>query len=295
MSKILFLNKVFLEAQSARIDPSDRGLLLGDGCFETIRCHHGQPLALSAHWKRLSRAADVLKIPLPLSCEELRLHISQLLSANQLDQCVAGIRLTITRGTGKRGLPPPQKSTPTTLITCFSISENSKTPVSLMLSDILINEHSPLVTFKALGYAENIIARQKALSQGYDDALLCNTKGQMVSASSANVFFVIDKELHTPALSCGVLPGITRHQILQIAKQLNIPSYERVITPEELQYMEEAFLTNSIHLILPIGQINQRALQTSTPAITPQLQNYFESEKKPWACTQGFCVESHLL
>jgi len=273
MSKILFLNGDFLTSEAARIDPSDRGLLLGDGLFETIRCFQGRPFALDAHWKRLSKGADVLQIPLPLNCQELGQHISQLLSINKLDQGDAGIRLTLTRGVGRRGLPPPSNSKPTVLMTCFSISENPMPAASLMVSDVVINEHSPLAACKTLGYAENIIARQQALSQGYDDALLCNTKGQIVSASSANVFLVIDQHLHTPAISCGALPGIMRQQILRIAKQHQMPVHERVILPEDLQKTDEAFITNSLLPLLPVNRLGPHRLEGPVPGTsTVQLQ-----------------------
>jgi len=271
MSKILFLNGDFLTSDVARIDPGDRGLLLGDGLFETMRCFQGRAFALDAHWGRLSHGADVLKIPLPLNCQELDQYISQLLSLNQLDQCDAGVRFTITRGVGQRGLPTPSNVKPTILMTCFSISEKPLSAVSLMISDVVINEHSPLAACKTLGYAENIIARQRALAKGYDDALLCNTKGQIVSASSANVFLVVDQQLHTPALSCGALPGIIRQQILWIAKQHDIPVHERVILPEDLQKTEEAFITNSLLPLLPISRLDQHSLKAPIPGATTAL------------------------
>lgn len=271
MSEILFLNGDFIASDAARIDPGDRGLLLGDGLFETMRCFQGRAFDLDAHWERLSRGAGVLQISLPLNCQELGQHISQLLSVNQLDQCDAGVRLTITRGVGQRGLSLPSNVKPTILMTCFSLSEKSLSAVSLRISDVVINEHSPLAACKTLGYAENIIARQQAQSQGYDDALLCNTKGQIVSASSANVFLVIDQQLHTPALSCGALPGIIRQQILRIAKQQHIPVHERVILPEDLPKTEEAFITNTLLPLLPIIRLDQHRLKAPIPGATTAL------------------------
>jgi len=271
MSEIVFLNGDFVASDVARIDPGDRGLLLGDGLFETMRCFQGRAFALDAHWERLSHGAGVLQISLPLNCQELGQHIAQLLSLNQLDQGDAGVRFTLTRGVGQRGISLPSNVKPTILMTCFSISEKPLRAVSLMISDVVINEHSPLAACKTLGYAENIIARQQAQSQGYDDALLCNTKGQIVSASSANVFLVIDQQLHTPALSCGALPGIMRQQILRIAKQQDIPIHERVILPEDLQKAEEAFITNSLLPLLPISRIDQHSLKAPTPGTTTAL------------------------
>ncbi len=229
---------------------------------ETIRCDDGKPFALDEHWKRLSHGADILKIRLPLNVQTLRQHISRLLSLNQLT--CAGIRLTITRGVaGQRGLAFQTEVEPTVLISCFPISEKPAKPISITLSDMVINELSPLRSFKSLGYTENILARQKAIANGYDDALLCNTKGHLVSATSSNVFFVINDELHTPALTCGALPGVMRQHILSLARALQIPTHERAITLEDLHNANEAFLTNSLLRIQPIEKLAGRLLSSS--------------------------------
>ena len=240
-SQILFLNGEFIPSDTAGISPNDRGLLLGDGLFETMRCHHGKPLLLDEHWHRFSTGAKTLKIDLPVTIESLGKRISQLLTKNHLDHRDASVRVTLTRGAGERGISPAPSTKPTLLMTCFSLPPR-KNAVSLMLSSIVINERSPLRAFKSLAYTENILARQQAMAAGFDDALLCNTRGEWVCATSANIFLVIDGELHTPALDSGALPGVMRAQVIKTATQKKIIVHERTISTDTLNETNYSFI-----------------------------------------------------
>lgn len=259
---MLYLNGKIISDLDARIDPSDRGFLLGDGLFETIRCASGKPIDLEAHWKRLTAGANYLQLISPLSVDETQHIIKKLLNANSLMQN-AGARITVTRGPGARGLSIPKPGSPTILITVFTRQGNTHS-ISLSLSDICINEQSPITKFKTLNYLDKIIARQQAQNNHFDDALLLNTKGHIVSTTTANLFFVKDNTLHTPALTEGPLPGITREQILSFAEKQKLSVEEGAYTIDDVLRAEGAFITNSLIGLCPVSRLDQ----TSFPSFS---------------------------
>jgi len=252
---MLYLNGKIISNSDATIPTNDRGFLLGDGLFETIRCAQGSPAELEAHWNRLAMGANYLQLPLLLSMNEAQHNIEKLLAVNNLNQS-AGARITITRGAGARGISIPQHCTPTILITVFPRNKNTGS-TSLCSSHIRINEQSPFTRFKTLNYLDKIIARQQAQNNGFGDALLLNTKEHVVSATTANIFFVKGKTLHTPAIEEGALPGITRQKIIHFAAEQHIACEEGTYMLKDLLTATEVFITNSIIGVHPVNAINK--------------------------------------
>lgn len=271
---MLYLNGKIISETDAKIAPDDRGFLLGDGLFETMRCRAGSPVDLDAHWDRLQAGANYLQLPVPLSQEEAQHTIEQLLTANGLHQS-ASTRITITRGAGPRGIAIPQSCTPTILITVFprAISTDS---TSLCTSEIRINEQSPLTRFKTLHYLDKIIARQHALNRHFSDALLLNTQGRIVSATTANIFFVTNETLHTPAIEEGALPGVTRGKIINFATEKNIRHQEGAYTQDDLLSATEVFITNSIIGIQRVDTIDNNKVKISPSSLESLLQPLFQ-------------------
>ena len=260
MSETILLNGKLLPASKAGIAVNDRGFLLGDGLFETIRFDQNNAPAFLLHWTRLKKGCSTLGIKVSLSAETLHRQIKMLLQKNCLQNKTAGVRITVTQGEGPRGLLPPKKPIPTILIQCFEITIKKPTSLSVLHSDIKINEYSPLRHFKSLNYGINIVARKQALEAGYDDALLYNTAGFLVSATCANVFLIVDHVLVTPSLESGALPGIRRQQIIERAKQQNLPVHETQLRQEDCQHAQAAFLTNSLIQQTPIHQLGKQQL-----------------------------------
>jgi branched-chain amino acid aminotransferase len=271
MSDIIFANGTFIDHRKAMISINDRGFLIGDGLFETLRFDQLEHHFFERHWQRLLTGCEVLKIQPPISAQKTLHTIQQLLTRNCLDKKTAGVRITLSRGLGPRGLALPTKTKPTFIIQCFEISHTPAAAISVSHSTQIINEHSPLRTFKSLSYTEHLIARQQANEAGFDDALLYNTQGCLASASSANCFLVINKALYTPPLSAGALPGITRQRIIDIAPSQHLTVHVKNLTAKDTTMAEEAFLTNSIQPVRPIHHINQQAL-TAPGVLTQQLQ-----------------------
>nr|WP_269152421.1 aminotransferase class IV [Xanthobacter oligotrophicus] len=218
------------------MSPFDRGFTLGDGLFETLRVSDSAVLRLEAHLARLTAGAGVLGLPLPTL--DLAAALAATAAANALTEGV--LRLTLSRGTGPRGVLPPAEPTPTLVITAAPLPAPAPPARLVIAQGTRRNDRSPLAQVKSLNYLDNILARQEAARRGADDALLLNTRERVAETSIANVFAVIGGDLVTPPLSEGVLPGIMRAAVLTEG------AGERPLTPEDLGRAEEIFITSAL-------------------------------------------------
>jgi branched-chain amino acid aminotransferase len=259
-----WFNGALLPAEAIGISPFDRGLLLGDGVFETIRAYDGRLFRLADHLARLEAGATVLDIPLPPGLGEA---VAATLAANGWRDAV--LRLTVTRGAtppDRGGLLLPTPPPPTVLITGRALTAP---PYPARCYDPGLravwagpprNEHSPLSCCKTLNYGDQILLRQAAARAEADEGLQRNTAGAVVGASVANLFLVQAGTLITPALECGCLPGVTRALVLELAAMLGIPAVERVVLPEEVTGADELFLTNTLLEIAPVAILDDQPI-----------------------------------
>lgn len=260
----IYLNGQYLSDDICVIHANDRGLLLGDGIFETIKSVNGELCFFERHYDRLAFGANSLKIPLKHTSLEVREICEILLSDNKLKQQSASLRITLTRGPSIRGLSIPREVNPTCLITAASY-EKSNADVRLCLTKHCRNEYSQLSQLKAIQYLPSILAREEAIDQGFDDGLILNTKGHIVCASAANVFFVIDAVIVTPPISDGILPGVMRAVVLDYCKLEKIAIAERSISLSDLDRVSAGFLTNSLIGVQSISQLESRMLVSESP------------------------------
>lgn len=257
---MIYLNGEFLSEEKACISPADRGFLLGDGLFETMRAYSGNIFRLDAHLERLLAGADFLGIRVLVGKVALRQALYRTLEENGLSQRDASLRLTLTRGIGPRGLVPSPDARPTLLITASPLNAVALSPAKAVLASVRRNEHSPLATLKTLNFLDNILARREAVAAEVEESLLLNTAGNLVEASAANFFAVFDGILRTPPLSDGALPGITRAVVMELAQNLDIPFLEASLTPKQLFGADEAFLTNSLIEIRSLVAVDGRKI-----------------------------------
>jgi branched-chain amino acid aminotransferase len=260
---VIYLNGILVPPEDAAIDPADRGFLLGDGLCETLRAYGGQVPWLDRHLDRLAAGAAVLAIPLPAL--DLTAAVAETLGANGLDAADAALRITLTRGPGPRGLLPPAKPRPTLMIAAHPLQSPADAPVRTMIAATRRNEHSPLANLKSLNYLDNVLARREAAAAGADDGLLLNTAGRLASASAGNLFLVRQRTLLTPPLSEGVLPGITRAVVLELAPDLGLTAVATPLEPDQLDQAHEAFVTNSLIELRPLVAVDGRPIGDGTP------------------------------
>lgn len=269
---MIFLGERLVATQAARIDPADRGFTLGDGVFETLRIYRGKPFRLDAHLNRLENSAAALGIPMPLSRLRLTAAVAETISANALGAGDGSMRITLSRGTGPRGLLPPRDCRPTLVMSAFLSKPGETRPLSAAISEIRRNEHSPLSRLKTLSYLDNVLAQREAAERGADEAILLNTAGRLACAARANLFIVRDRSLFTPPVSEGVLPGIARAEVMSIARGLGLRIEEVPLEPGTLDSADEVFLTNSLIEVTALGRIDDRVIGSGTTGpLTAQL------------------------
>ncbi|PVE23958.1 class IV aminotransferase [Microvirga sp. KLBC 81] len=242
-------------------DLRDRGLLLGDGLFETLVVTNGRAFMLDAHLDRLLAGAAALNIP--VDRESLRRPVDDLAAALP-DGGI--IRLTLTRGVGPRGLRPPIDQQPT--IFAAASAPWSPTPaaaeVRLVTTRIRRNPSSPTSRYKTLAYLDNVLALQDALDRGADDALLLAAGGQVACTSAGNIFIIEGERLLTPSLDNGVLPGITRALVLNVlALELGLIPQEVNLSKDSLFQADAVFLTNSVALVAHATELDGKPLSRS--------------------------------
>ncbi|WP_413206216.1 aminotransferase class IV [Rhodospirillum sp. A1_3_36] len=234
---IVWLNGTLHPLKEARIAPNDRGLLLGDGLFETLRAENGAPLRQDAHLARLTRGAEVLGLPLPALDWDAAFRAT--LAANDLTR--GSLRLTLTRGTGHRGLLPPAEPSPTVLITAAPPAPPMG-PVRLIIAQSTRrNEYSPLSGLKSLNYGDGILARREAQARGADDAVILNTAGRLAETTIATPFVLLGDRMVTPPLSEGGVAGIAREDILRAGL-----AEEAKLSLDDLKRTNGMVLTNSL-------------------------------------------------
>jgi branched-chain amino acid aminotransferase/4-amino-4-deoxychorismate lyase len=237
----------------------DRGLLLGDGLFETILAVNGVLEHVDAHVQRMIRGCAVIGLD-PPDVEVAREAAEAALGAAGLIWGRAAVRLTLSAG-GGRGLdrPPGQSSR---LIASASVAPQPPLGVRLATVPLRRNETSPVSRLKTLSYLDNVLARRQARDAGAEDALMLNTAGHVACAAAANLFWIAGERLYTPALDCGVLDGIMRARVMASAHELGAPVQAVRVGMEALELADAMFLTNSLTGVCPVLSLDGREVGT---------------------------------
>jgi branched-subunit amino acid aminotransferase/4-amino-4-deoxychorismate lyase len=235
----------------------DRGLLLGDGLFETMLWRDGEIGCLSTHLARMAAGCETLGLP-GFDAGEAAALCRAAPGEAGIEEGRAAVRLTLTAGSGGRGLDRPDAPVVRLMARASAITPVT-TSASLVLARTRRNEGSPAARLKTLSYLDNVLARAEARAAGADEAVMLNNRGVLACASAANLFWIAGERLFTPALACGVLNGIMRARVLERARALGVET--RVVTagPEALATAQAAFLTNSLIGLRPVARFQDRA------------------------------------
>jgi branched-chain amino acid aminotransferase len=272
---LVFLNGHFVPEEQAVIPVNDRGFLLGDGLFETVRVAAGRPFRFKEHLERLTRGADFLKIKLPFTPQELAGFAGQLIETNQMPEAV--LRLTLTRGPGGRGYAPGGESRPTVVMALHPVPP-APNPAGwdLVTSSFRIPAGDPLASFKTTSKILHVLARAEAAERGADEALLLNTNGKVAETAGGNLFWVQGGTICTVPAEHGVLPGITRGAVLDLCRELNLKSHQCDIQPAALKRCAGIFVTQSVFGIVPVATFEGKSV-ASSPLVTQIARAYRES------------------
>jgi branched-chain amino acid aminotransferase group I len=272
MAEIIYLNGRLIPRSKAKLSPFDHGFLYGYGLFETMRAYNEHIFCLDRHLARLRHSAHSLGLAYSIlnvveGKQSLETACMETLEANKLKD--ARLRLTVSAGEGDMTPDPSTCSRPTVLITARNLvslpPEKYESGFKAMLSSLRRNSQSPLSRLKSTCYMENILARMAARAAGYDEAILLNEHGYLAEGSTTNIFLISNGELITPSLESGLLPGITREVVLEIARASNIKTLERQVELKELVETGEAFVTNSILELMPLTWLEGKPIGSGKP------------------------------
>ena len=277
----VWINGRFTDREGAKISVYDRGFLYGDGVFETMRAYAGVIFRLDAHLDRLFGSLRLLNIKFPYTRQYLKKSICRTIQVNGLES--AYVRLTVTRGQGSPGIDcnGPFKATviiaANRFIDCPGCSRARG--VRVKTAATRQNEYSPLSGVKSMNFLQFILARSEARKGGFAEAILINTGGYVAEAACANIFLVKNGMILTPSLESGILPGIARRVVIDMAKALKLKVREKKILLQELMNADEVFLTNSLIEILPVTGIDLSKVGSGRPGeITKLLHISYQKE-----------------
>jgi len=245
-------------ASRAVVTVFDRGLVLGDGLFETLRVREGCPEFLDLHYRRWIKSARRLRLRVPVSEAELRNILSSLCRKSRLNDAVA--RITLTRGRYFGGLSIDAAIPPTLIVTVMPVSplpsEVLRRGVKVAISGINKAAASGLDPgIKSTNYLANIFAKAEADKKGCYEAILLGPRGEIAELSTSSFFCILDGVVTTPPIDTGILPGITRQVLLREMRRKKIPVRESEIFPRDIPRMTEAFLSSSVRGLIPITRI----------------------------------------
>ena len=246
MHPIIYLNKSMVEATKARVAPVSSAMLYGRGAFTTVAIYNDHPFLWPDHWERLADHAGRLDISCAgLDEKSVGLGLQKLISVNRVSEGRARVILLArsSRHVWQANPPGPRK---TDLL--IMTGERQKVPpsgVSLAVSPFRLNTFSPLTGIKSLNYLDHVLSWEEAHARDFDEAVMLNERGEIVSATMANIFWVKDGTVHTPALSTGALAGITRGRVIKLASEHFIPLIEGVYEMGDLTDADEILLTSA--------------------------------------------------
>jgi 4-amino-4-deoxychorismate lyase len=277
MHPVIYLNKTMVEATKARVAPVSSAMLYGRGVFTTLAIYNSQPFLWSKHWQRLAAHAKKLDID-HTGCTEKNVGeaLHKLIAVNQVREGRARVILLARSGRDIWKTKTPGAKKTDLLIMTGEPQKLAPTGMSLAVSPFRTNTFSPLTGIKSLNYLEHVLAWEEAQSRDFDEAVVLNERGEIVSATTANLFWAKNGTLHTPTLSTGTLAGITRECVIELASQHFIPLLEGIYEMPDLIDADEIFLTSSTLGVAPVTTFDFRRY-SAAGTITTTIKSAFLS------------------
>jgi branched-chain amino acid aminotransferase len=279
MTKVYINGKLYDKAD-AKISVYDHGLLYGDGVFEGIRIYDGKVFRLKEHVDRLFESAKAIKLEIPLTREQMVEAIQSTVAANNKKN--GYIRPLVTRGAGYLGLDIRKTTDPQVVIIVDDISlyppELYDNGMELATVSTIRNHPNAVnPRIKSLNYLNNILAKIEAVQAGCVEALMLNHKGEVAECSGDNIFVVKQGALRTPPTDAGILDGITRRCVFEIAAKAGIPVHEMALTRHDVYNADECFLTGTAAEVIPVVKCDGRVIGSGKPgAVTKRIREGFQ-------------------
>ena len=281
MSRQVWINGQLYSPEDARVSVFDHGLLYGDGVFEGLRSYGGKVFRLREHVVRLFESAKAIWLEIPLTQQVLCDAIDQMVKTNEIDD--GYVRVIVTRGAGTLGLDPRKCKDPQVIIIADAIalypSEYYENGLEIITVSVSRNHPAALSPrIKSLNYLNNILAKIEGLQSGCIEALMLNHKGEIAECTGDNIFLVKQGELRTPPLDAGILAGITREAVSEIAVGVGIDVRRVALTKHDVYIADEVFLTGTAAEVVPVVKVDSRCIGNGKPGpITCDLKERFQA------------------
>jgi branched-chain amino acid aminotransferase len=279
MSLKVYIGGKFFDKADAKISVYDHGLLYGDGVFEGIRSYSGHVFRLADHIDRLYDSAKAIHLVIPISKAEMTKAVIDTLNINDIKD--GYVRLIITRGAGSLGLDPRKTTDPQIIVIADSISlyppELYEHGLKIITAGTMRNHPAALnPRVKSLNYLNSILAKIEGTNAGCLEALMLNHKGEVAECTGDNIFIIKNRELHTPSIDAGILQGITRDAVMDLARGVGIKVVERAMDRHDIYTADECFLTGTAAEVIPVVELDARPIGTGQPGpITKDLLQRF--------------------
>jgi len=279
----IYLHDKFVKETEAVVSVFDHGFLYGDGVYETIRSYQENIFMLDQHVARLYRSAEAIGLTIPVPRPEWPALLHKAMTLNQVGnaQSDAYLRITISRGVGEIGLDPALCPSPTVVImTKPLVAPSSRVyeeGITLIIAKTKRNLPAALSPhIKSTNFLNNIMAKREAIAAGVFDCILLNWENSITECTVSNVFFAHGGQLKTPSLRCGILDGVTRDIVIQLAREQRMVVEEGQYSSHELLCADECFLTNTSMEIMPVVSVDKHPIGSGKPGpITRQLRSLF--------------------
>ncbi|HEX8949197.1 MAG TPA: aminodeoxychorismate lyase [Dissulfurispiraceae bacterium] len=267
----VYLNDKVVPAAEAKVSVFDHGFLYGDGIYETMRVYNGVVFMLDEHIERLCRSASLIGLDIPKDVAGIKLALYEILRANSLAD--AYVRLTVSRGYGQIGLDPDLCKEPTFVIMANDFKNYPHSfyseGIKLTIASTRRNLREALdPRIKSLNFLNNILAKIEAKRADVHEAIMLNSGGYLAEGTICNIFFVAGGIVYTPSLECGLLDGITRALVIELAVRNGFEVREGEFTPEELRRASEVFITNTTMEVMPVSRVDETHF---TPGVITRL------------------------
>lgn len=271
---MIYLNNKLIPKNKATISIFDHGFLYGDGVYETLRAYEGVVFKFEEHIKRLFRSADMIGLKVPKTLHEIKRAVYKTLRANNLKE--AFIRINVSRGFGPIGLDPGLCPKPTFVIIANPFKDYPlqfyRKGVKIVIVNVRRNFKDALnPMIKSLNFLNNILATIEGQKKGAHEAIMLNYKGYIAEGTTSNIFFVKNNLLYTPAVDVGILDGITRQVILNIAEELMIRFREGKFTQKDIYSADEVFISSTTREIMPVNRVDDVKIGNKIGKITKKL------------------------
>jgi branched-chain amino acid aminotransferase len=280
MSRQVYINGKFVPQEEAKVSVFDHGLLYGDGVFEGLRSYRGKVFRLREHIARLYESAKAIWLEIPIARDAMCDAVNEAVRLNNIDD--GYVRLVVTRGAGTLGLDPNRCSNPQVIIIADTISLYPKElyEKGLEIVTVSVQRSHPAALnprIKSLNYLNNILAKIEGLQAGCIEALMLNHKGEVAECTGDNIFLVRGGMLYTPPLDAGILAGVTRNAVIELARVAEIDVHEVPLTKHDVYVADECFLTGTAAEVVPVVKVDSRAIGTGKPGpITRDLEERFK-------------------